>query len=64
MYNIKCLHKVLCELLNRWLHRDSFIVNGQVVSKFDLGLLNAYKLMYFDTNIDGNKDGKNFKGNK
>ena len=24
---------------------------GQIVSKFDLGLLNAYKLMHFDRNI-------------
>jgi hypothetical protein len=31
---------------------------NQMVSKFDLGLLNAYKLMYFDRNIDGNKDEK------
>ena len=29
-----------------------------LVSKFDLGLLNAYKLMYFDRNINGNKDDK------
>ena len=29
-----------------------------LVSKFDLGLLNAYKLMYFDRNINGNKDEK------
>ena len=28
-----------------------------MVSKFDLGLLNKYKLMYFDRNINGNKDG-------
>ena len=29
-----------------------------LVSKFDLGLLNAYKLIYFDRNINGNKDEK------
>ena len=29
-----------------------------MVSKIDLGLLDAYKLMYFDRNINGNKDGK------
>ena len=29
-----------------------------LVSKFDLGLLNAYKLMYFDRNINGNKNEK------
>ena len=28
---------------------------GHIVSKFDLGLLNTYKLMYFDKNINGNK---------
>ena len=32
---------------------------GQIVSKLDLGLLNAYKLMYFDRNINRNKDEKN-----
>jgi hypothetical protein len=37
---------------------------GQKVSKFDLGLLNTYKLMYFDKNINEHKDGKNFEGNK
>ena len=26
-------------------------MKGQIVSKFDLGLLNAYKSMYFDRNI-------------
>ena len=31
---------------------------GQIVLKFDLGLLNTYKLMYFDKNINGNKDSK------
>ena len=31
---------------------------GQIVSKFDLGLLNACNLMYFDRNISENKDGK------
>ena len=31
---------------------------GQIVSKFDLGLLNAYNPMYFDRNISENKDGK------
>ena len=35
---------------------------GQIVSKFDLGLLNAYKPMYFDRNICENKDGKTNKG--
>ena len=29
-----------------------------MVSKFDLGLFDAYKLMYFDRNINGNKDEK------
>ena len=33
-----------------------------LVSKFDLGLLNAYKLMYFDRNINGNKDEKILAG--
>ena len=31
---------------------------GQIVSKFDPGLLNAYNTMYFDRNISENKDGK------
>ena len=35
-----------------------------MVSKFDLGLLDAYKLMYFDRDINGNKDGKHFESNK
>ena len=30
-----------------------------MVSKIDLGLLDAYKLMYFDRNINGNNDDKN-----
>ena len=33
-------------------------MNLKIVSKFDLGLLNAYKLMYFDRNVNGNKDNK------
>ena len=32
---------------------------GQIVLKFDLGLLNTYKLMYFDKK----SDGKILKGN-
>jgi hypothetical protein len=32
--------------------------------RFNLGLLNAYKLRYFDRNINGNKDGKILEGNK
>ena len=35
---------------------------GQIVSKFDLGLLNAYNSMYFDRNISENKDGKKNEG--
>ena len=34
------------------------VFKGQIVFKFDLGLLNAYKLMYFDSNVNGNKDFK------
>ena len=34
---------------------------GQIVSKFDLGLLNAYNPMYFDRNISENKDGKKMR---
>ena len=37
---------------------------GRIVSKFDLDLLNLYKLMYFDKNTNGNKNGKSFEGNK
>ena len=29
-----------------------------------LDLANAYKLIYFDRNINGNKDGKKIEGNK
>ena len=29
-----------------------------LVSKFDLGLLNAYKLIYFKRNVNGNKGEK------
>ena len=31
---------------------------GQIVSKFDLDLLNAYNSMHFDRNISGNKGEK------
>ena len=34
---------------------------GQIVSKFDLGLLNAYNPMHFDRNISENKDGKKMR---
>ena len=30
--------------------------SGQIVSKVDLGLLNAYKLTYFNRNVNGGKD--------
>ena len=33
-------------------------MKGQIVFKFDLGLLTAYKRMYFDRNINGNNDDK------
>ena len=35
---------------------------GQIVSKLDLGLLNAYNPMHFDRNISENKDGKKNEG--
>ena len=35
---------------------------GQIVSKFDQGLLNAYNPMYFDWNISENEDGKKNEG--
>ena len=35
---------------------------GQIVWKFDLGLLNADNLMYFDINISEDKDGKKIEG--
>ena len=38
-------------------------IKGQIAFKFDLDLLNAYKLMYFDGNINRNKDGKILGGN-
>ena len=31
---------------------------GPIVSKFYLGLLNAYQVLYFDRNVNGNKDDK------
>ena len=34
----------------------------QIVSKFDQGLLDAYKLIQFDRNINGNEDGKILEG--
>ena len=37
---------------------------GQIVSKCDLGLLKIYKLMYFDRNINGKKDGTFLEGNE
>ena len=37
-------------------------MKGQIVSKFDLGLFNAYNPMYFDRNISENKDGKENEG--
>ena len=30
--------------------------SGQIVSKVDLGLLNTYKLMYLNRNVNGDKD--------
>ena len=33
------------------LHQVKSELKGQIVSKFDLGLFNAYKPMYFDRNI-------------
>ena len=36
----------------------------QIVSKFDLGPLNAYKQMYFHRNINRNKDHRILEGNK
>ena len=35
---------------------------GQIVTKFDLGLLNSYNIMYFYRNIIENKDGKKSEG--
>ena len=35
-----------------------------MVSKFDLGLLDAYKLIYFHRNINGTKDDKILEGNE
>ena len=43
--------------------KDKSEIKSHKVSKFDLGLLNAYKQMYFDKNMNGNKDGKILKGN-
>ena len=37
-------------------------MKSQIVSKFDLGLLIAYNLIYFDRNISENKDGKKNEG--
>ena len=43
-----------------WFQKLKSELKGQIVSKFDLGLRNAYKLMYFDRNINGNRDVKFF----
>ena len=45
-----------------WFLRLKSEFKGQIVFKFDLGLLNAYKLMYFYRNINGNKDDKMLGG--
>ena len=38
--------------------KDRSEFKDQIVSKFDLGLLNAYNPMYFDRNISENKNSK------
>ena len=38
--------------------KDKSEFKDQIVSKFDLGLLNAYNPMRFDRNISENKEGK------
>ena len=46
---------------NRRERQNSLILKvkkGQIVSKFDLRLLNPYNPMYFDRNISENKDGR------
>ena len=43
-----------------WFYRLK--INLKIVFKFDLGLLNAYKLMYFDRNNNGNMNGKILDG--
>ena len=50
-----------CHYKNRRERQNSLILKvkkGQIVSKFDLGLLNAYNPMYFDRNISENKYGR------
>ena len=42
---------------------NSLVSNLKIRFKFDLGLLDGYKLMYFNRNINGNKDGKIVGGN-
>ena len=38
--------------------KDKSEFKDQIVSKFDIGLLNAYNPMRFDRNISENKEGK------
>ena len=47
-----------------WLLRFKIEFKCQIVSKFDLGPLNAYKQMYFHRNINRNKDHRILEGNK
>ena len=43
---------------------DNHQSKGKMVPKFDLGLLKEYKVMYYDRNTNGNKDGKILESNK
>ena len=41
-----------------WFFRLKCWFKGQIISRIHLSLPNAYKLMYFDRNINGNRDVK------
>ena len=43
-----------------WLFSLKCWFKGQIISRIDLSLPNAYKLMCFDRNINGNRDDKFF----
>ena len=46
-----------------WIPNDEFYFrDSDELSKFDLGLLNAYNPMYIDRNISENKDDKKNEG--
>ena len=52
------------QLILQLLHPYTFIPTSTVIREMRVNLLNAYKLIEMDRNINENKDGKSFEGNK